>query len=86
MTIAETLLVFLGIPLGIYVLIAGYSLLTSKRRPRYAEYRLGAPWNHSPVLWTAADEVAASAGHAHGHAAIEAAGAELIGGRASGRF
>jgi len=53
-------------------------------------YDLGQKWTQPPVLWSATDEVTAQGHHAetpHGsHAAIESAEAELIGGRASGKF
>lgn len=92
MTIAETALIYAGIPVLATVVIATASVFTAKKRPRPAEYRVGQPWNREPLLWTAADEVVPAAAHAsaHGHgahaAAIEAGPADLIGGSASGRF
>ncbi|KAA8887587.1 hypothetical protein F3087_18155 [Nocardia colli] len=93
MSILETVLVFLGIPLVIYLAIAGLSYLgkpLAGEKP--AHYDLGQQWTAAPVLWSATDEVTStghhdSAGSSHGHhAAIEATKAELIGGRASGKF
>ncbi|WP_405161649.1 hypothetical protein OG203_35790 [Nocardia sp. NBC_01499] len=93
MSILETVLVFLGIPLVVYGAIAG---LTYLGKPLAGEkpvhYDLGQQWTAAPVLWSATDEVtstghhnAAESSHGH-HAAIEANQAELIGGRASGKF
>ncbi|MFF0543316.1 aa3-type cytochrome oxidase subunit CtaJ [Nocardia thailandica] len=90
MSILETVLIFVGIPGAIYFAIAGLSYL-GKQYPgdKPAHFELGQKWTHSPVLWSATDEVTAASGHHHGshddHAAIES-GAELIGGRASGKF
>ncbi|MFC4127472.1 aa3-type cytochrome oxidase subunit CtaJ [Nocardia rhizosphaerae] len=91
MSILETVLIFVGIPAAIYFAIAGLSYL-GKPFPgdKPAHFALGQKWTHPPVLWSATDEVT-SAGHhtaeSHGsHAALEAADAELIGGRASGKF
>ncbi|NKY49182.1 aa3-type cytochrome oxidase subunit CtaJ [Nocardia vermiculata] len=91
MSILETVLIFLGIPLVIYAVIAGLSFL-GKPLPgeKPVHYDLGKKWTSAPVLWSATDEVtlsvaqAAHASHGH-HAAIES-GADLIGGRASGKF
>ncbi|MFC6013146.1 hypothetical protein [Nocardia lasii] len=92
MSILETVLIFVGIPAAIYFTIAGLSYL-GKPLPgeKPAHFALGQKWTHPPVLWSATDEVTAAAGHhtaeSHGsHAALEPAHAELIGGRASGKF
>ena len=92
MSILETVLVFLGIPLVIYAVIAGLSFL-GKPLPgeKPVHYDLGNKWTAAPVLWSATDEVTvfghnvAEASHGH-HAAIESTGADLIGGRVSGKF
>lgn len=96
MSILETVAVFAGIPLGIYLIIAGLSFL-GKPLPgeKPVHYDLSKPWTSEPVLWSATDEVT-GLGHydisetSHGeHAAFEALESnrkELIGGRASGRF
>lgn len=92
MSILETVLIFLGIPLVIYAVIAGLSFL-GKPLPgeKPVHYDLGKKWTAEPVLWSATDEVTtfghgvAESSHGH-HAAIESTGADLIGGRASGNF
>lgn len=91
MSILETVLIFVGIPLVIYGAIAGLSFL-GKPLPgeKPVHYDLGQPWTQPPVLWSATDEVTThghddTASHGH-HAAIESTGVELIGGRASGKF
>jgi len=89
-SILETVLIFLGIPLVIYAAIAGLSYL-GKPLPgeKPVHFDLGQKWTHAPVLWSATDEVIGNGHHAAvshgGHAAIESA-QELIGGRASGKF
>lgn len=90
MSILETVLIFVGIPLVIYGVIAGLSFL-GKPLPgeKPVHFNLGDKWTADPVLWSATDEVTGSGHHAtsHGtHAAIEAAESDLIGGRASGKF
>jgi hypothetical protein len=91
-SILETVLIFLGIPLVIYGAIAGLSYL-GKPLPgeKPVHFDLGQKWTHSPVLWSATDEVIGAGHHdiadaSHGHAAIESTAVELIGGRASGKF
>nr|WP_198428463.1 hypothetical protein [Nocardia bovistercoris] len=81
-------MIFGGIPLVVYGAIAGLSYLGKPfagEKPTH--FDLGQKWTQPPVLWSATDEVI---GHGHhggdghgGHAAIEA---DLIGGRASGKF
>ncbi len=84
-SILETVLIFVGIPLVIYAVIAGLSFL-GKPLPgeKPVHYSLPDTWTADPVLWSATDEVTAR-GHDN-HAAIESAQADLIGGRASGKF
>ncbi|MFI9504959.1 hypothetical protein [Nocardia sp. NPDC052566] len=93
MTILETVLIFVGIPVVIYGVIAGLSFLgkpLAGEKP--AHFDLGQQWTAPSVLWSATDEVTVSGHHdtaesSHGsHAAIESAKADLIGGRASGKF
>ncbi|WP_330182710.1 hypothetical protein OHB26_03040 [Nocardia sp. NBC_01503] len=93
MSILQTVLIYVGIPLAIYLVIAGLSFLGKPlpgKKPDHFE--LGAEWTQPPVLWSATDEVTGSGHHdnaesSHGnHAAIESAAADLIGGRASGKF
>ncbi|TQM25532.1 hypothetical protein [Nocardia bhagyanarayanae] len=92
MSILETVLIFVGIPLVIYAAIAGLSFL-GKPLPgeKPVHFELGQKWTAAPVLWSATDEVTGHGHHdtaqSHGsHAAIESAQVELIGGRASGKF
>lgn len=91
MSILETVLIFVGIPLVIYAAIAGLSYL-GKPLPgeKPVHFELGQKWTQPPVLWSATDEVTGHGHHdaaPHGnHAAIESAQGELIGGRASGKF
>ncbi|UAK32746.1 hypothetical protein K8O92_01570 [Nocardia asteroides] len=93
MSILETVLIFVGIPLVIYGVIAGLSFL-GKPLPgeKPVHFALGQEWTQPPVLWSATEEVIGSGHHfpetPHGqqHAAIESTEVELIGGRASGRF
>jgi len=86
-TVIETIATILGVGLGIHAVIAGLSQF-SKGRPKPAAYDLGQVWTRGPLLWTAVDEVVAAGAH-HGNggpAARDGAPAELIGGRASGRY
>nr|WP_221333818.1 hypothetical protein [Nocardia transvalensis] len=85
-------MIFVGIPLVIYGVIAGLSYL-GKPLPgeKPVHYNLGDKWTAEPVLWSATDEVTVFGHHisdnSHGgHAELESAGADLIGGRASGKF
>lgn len=48
-SVFETVLTFVGIPLGVYLLIG---LATFARRRRRT-YKAGRPWPYPPVLWTA---------------------------------
>nr|WP_016701234.1 hypothetical protein [Actinoalloteichus spitiensis] len=51
MTIMETTLVFVLIPLVLYGLVA---LLTLRKQPvRDTRYRPGQEWTHEPIWWTA---------------------------------
>lgn len=92
MSILQTVLIYVGIPLAIYLVIAGLSFLSKPlpgKKPEH--FALGDKWTQPPVLWSATDEVTGNGHHdiaeAHGnHAAIESATADLIGGRASGKF
>jgi len=94
-SILETVLIFGGIPLVIYGVIAGLSYL-GKPLPgeKPVHYDLSQKWTAEPVLWSATGEVTGM-GHydasetAHDeHAALESPEStqSLIGGRASGKF
>jgi hypothetical protein len=73
--VAETLLIYLVIPLAIVLVLAALTLLPGgRRRPRW---KSGQPWTHQPV-WYEPHPGATGGGHgnAHGedHAAIGAGG------------
>lgn len=54
MSVVETILVFVVIPLGIYGLV---TLLTMRERfARTPRYRPGLSWDYPPVWWTANPE------------------------------
>jgi hypothetical protein len=82
-SILETVLIFVGIPV-LVIAVLGLMTITVRRSPNAlpAEYRLGERWTYGPVLWSATDEATT---HSH-HSAHAAAGADLIGGSASGKW
>ena len=47
----QTVLVFVLVPLGLYVVVS--LLAAGRRRQRPTRYRPGEPWRHEPVWWTA---------------------------------
>ena len=65
MTVAETLLVFVGAPLAVVVLLALLTYLPGgRRRPRW---KSGQPWQHAPVWYEPhPDGPAGGAGSGHG--------------------
>lgn len=84
MSILETTLIFGGIPLLVYVIIAFLSFLgkaDAGTHPKH--YDLGQPWTHEPVLWSATGE---TIGHGRHDAHAIESGADLIGGAANGRW
>ncbi|EOM76463.1 hypothetical protein DW322_16915 [Rhodococcus rhodnii] len=85
MSILETVLIFVGIPLLITLVIAVLSMSLGKKTVGAVPkpYRLDTPWTHGPVLWSAVDETVTR--HHGGHHAVES-GAELIGGSSSGKW
>ncbi|MFE3292090.1 hypothetical protein [Rhodococcus sp. NPDC059234] len=86
MSILETVLIFVGIPVVATAIIAGLCFLAKPVAGSTPEhYSLDKEWTHKPVLWSAVDEVTV-AGHHGGHKAIAAGSADLIGGSASGRW
>lgn len=64
MTVAETLLVFAGVPLAIFLLLALVTVGPGvrNRRPRY---KPGQPWEHAPVWYEPHPE--GGGGHGAGH-------------------
>ncbi|NLE78981.1 MAG: hypothetical protein GX610_05255 [Rhodococcus sp.] len=87
MSILETVLIFVGAPLGITAFFAGMSYVGKKNPgPVPPAFHLGEKWTHEPVLWSAVDEVTVPAGHHGGHHAITAGSQTLIGGSAHGKW
>jgi hypothetical protein len=65
--VAETILVFVGIPLAVVVLLAMLIFLPGgRKRPRY---KSGQPWAHAPVWYEPHPEHGPASGHG-GQAAI----------------
>ncbi len=96
-SILETVAIFAGIPLGIYLIIAGLSYL-GKPLPgeKPVHFDMSQKWTSAPVLWSATDEIT---GHGHSYDAgesshgshvafdaLESPKEALIGGRASGKY
>ena len=73
MTVVETILVFVGIPL---VIVASWRVLTfvpgGRKRPRY---KPGQPWEHAPVWYEPHPEHGPAAAHGDGHVDSLAIGA-----------
>lgn len=61
MTIAQTLAVFVGIPVLIYALIA-VLVLVPHHAKRRARYRPGQSWDYAPHWWAGDQPVAYSSG------------------------
>jgi len=59
--VAETILVFVGIPLGVFVVLALLIFVPGGRKR--ARYRPGQPWNHAPVWYEPHPEHGPAAGH-----------------------
>ncbi|NLG56682.1 MAG: hypothetical protein GX542_13720 [Rhodococcus sp.] len=85
MSILETSLIFVVIPLAI-VLLLGLSALFGKAKavPTPEAFRLGEKWEHSPILWSAVDVVTTN-DHHHAHHDVNDSAA-LIGGTAHGKW
>ena len=60
MNVAETILVFVGIPLAVVLLLALLIFLPGRKRPRY---KPGQPWNYAPVWYEPHPEHAPAPGH-----------------------
>jgi hypothetical protein len=76
--VAETILVFVGAPLAIFLLLAALIFLPGgHKRPRY---RPGQPWDHAPVWY----EPHPTGDHGSAHAALES-GAPAAGPRGGAR-
>ena len=76
MNVAETILVFVGIPLAVVVLLALLIFLPGGHtRPRY---KSGQPWEHAPIWYEPHPD---NPGIAHGsHAALPAGSAHATAG------
>ena len=78
MNVAETLLVFVGVPLAIIVLLALLIFLPGgRRRPRY---KSGQPWEHEPIWYEPHPDhgpAAGTPGERHGE--TQAIGSSLYG-------
>ena len=70
--VAETILVFVGIPLALFVLLALLIFVPGRKRARY---KSGQPWNHAPIWY--------EPHHAHGpdagHGETKAIGSSVYG-------
>ena len=65
MNVAETIIVFVGIPLAFVLLLALLIFLPGRKRPRY---KSGQPWEHAPVWYEPHPEHGPAAGHGNpGH-------------------
>jgi hypothetical protein len=63
-TVAETLLVYVAIPLGVFLLLAALVFLPGgRKRPRW---KSGQPWEHAPV-WYEPHPEATGGAHGGGH-------------------
>ena len=61
MNVAETILVFVGIPLAFVLLLAALIFLPGGRKR--TRYKSGQPWNHAPVWYEPHPEHAPAAAH-----------------------
>ncbi|WP_188544207.1 aa3-type cytochrome oxidase subunit CtaJ [Rhodococcoides trifolii] len=86
MSILETALLFGVIPVVAIIVIGAWNMARAKtNNPSPKPYRLGDTWDRDPILWSATDEITSSSHHS-GHAELDAAPADLIGGTASGKW
>lgn len=78
MSVVETVLIFVGIPVAIYLVLAALTL--GPGRTRASRYRPGQPWNHGPVWFAAQDRTAAPVGSRPivPGAAVQAAGSGTL--------
>jgi hypothetical protein len=75
----ETHLIFIGIPLSLFVVLA--LVFLTRKSPHPATYQLPEPWTHAPILWAATDEAVGGHGGHGGHGS-----AFTVGGGASGSW
>ena len=78
MNVAETLLVFAGVPLAIIAVLVllVYVPAGRNRRPRY---KPGQPWEHAPVWYEPHPEHGPEAGNGAGHGETLAIGSSVHG-------
>ncbi|WP_089338651.1 aa3-type cytochrome oxidase subunit CtaJ [Blastococcus mobilis] len=79
MTVAETILVFVGIPLAVYVLLALLIFLPGGRKR--TRYKPGQPWDHAPIWYEPHPENVGAGGHepAPGAAAVPGSSSAALG-------
>jgi hypothetical protein len=82
-TVVETILVFVGIPLAIVAVLAVLTLRPEKGHKRL-RYKPGQPWNHPPVWYEPHPVNAPAHGHDGAHPAIEAPRQPVPGGPLGG--
>jgi hypothetical protein len=75
--VAETILVFVGIPLALFVVLALLIFLPGGRKR--SRYKPGQPWNHAPVWYEPHPEHAPAAGHGETKAIGSSVYGELTG-------
>jgi hypothetical protein len=80
--VAETILVFAGIPLAIVLLLALLTFVPGGRKR--TRYKSGQPWNHAPIWWEPHHEHAAASGHGETKAIGSSVYGELTGDGAHG--
>jgi hypothetical protein len=76
-TVTETLLVFVGAPLAVYVLLWAMTYLPGGRRRQGVQYKPGQPWEHEPVWYEPQPESAPT--HTAGEGDTQAVGSSLYG-------
>ena len=77
-TVAETILVFVGIPLAVVVLLALLIFLPGGHtRPRY---KSGQPWEHAPIWYEPHPDHTPAAGHGDAKAITSSGKAGPLGG------
>jgi hypothetical protein len=79
--VAETILVFVGIPLAVVLLLALLIFVPGGRKR--TRYKSGQPWNHAPIWYEPHPEHGPAAGHgpapAHGAAALPGGSTNALG-------
>ncbi|MEX5717446.1 aa3-type cytochrome oxidase subunit CtaJ [Geodermatophilus maliterrae] len=77
MTVVETLLVFLGAPLAVYLLLWAFTYLPGGRQRKGVQYKPGQPWDHEPVWYE--PQPANAPSHTAGEGDTQAVGSSLYG-------